>query len=75
MAQASCVLVFGLPLPLRVEICGSTDIEYSSRTGAWWGGSLVCRGFSDCLRAEVCVCMDVFLEDTSGGFIRAHTSR
>lgn len=40
MAQASCVLAFGLPLPLRVENYGSTDIEYSSGKGAW-GASLV----------------------------------
>lgn len=56
MAQASCVLAFGLPLLLRVENYGSTNIEYSRGKGAW-GASLVCRGFSYCLRAKVCVCV------------------
>lgn len=43
---------------------------YRCRMFQQWRASLICGEFSKCLRAKVCVCMCVLLENMSGGFVR-----
>lgn len=66
---SSHVLVCRLPLPFRVVNYGNTDLQCSSRRGAW-RISVVCGEFSKHLSAELCVYMYICLGNMSGGFMR-----
>lgn len=57
MAQASCVLAFGLPLLLRVENYGEYEYRIFKREEGAWEHLWSAEDLPYCLRAKVCVCV------------------